>query len=165
MRNGIHQGRLGPCRVAISAIAALAIVVAAGHAGVAATACATAEEEGALNTRVLQTELMVAALSCGEQQRYNAFVTMFKSELSKRGQALRAMFKRVHGASGEYEMNAFVTKLANDAAQRTANRPADYCASASRLFSEVLATPPAEFSRITMKPEFSSRHGFARCRS
>jgi hypothetical protein len=140
-------------------------VAAAGSPAWAGSACATAEDEVTLNARVLQTELMVAALVCGEQQRYNAFVNTFKSELSQRGQSLRAYFKRVHGPSGENRMNAFVTKLANDASQRTANGPAAYCAAAARLFSEVLVSSPRDLARIAARPELSGRHGYARCRS
>ncbi len=163
MRDRIQRKRLALRTGA--ALVGLGLIVGGAGAAAAAPSCATATDEAALNTRVLQTELMVAALSCGEQQRYNTFVNTFKTNLAKGGEGLKALFRRVHGASGDYQMNAFVTKLANDAAQRTANGPAAYCASASNLFNEVLATPPQYFSRITTKPELSSRNGFARCRS
>lgn len=141
------------------------LALAAGSSAWAGPACATADDEVTLNARVLQTELMVAALACGEQHRYNAFVNAFKSELSQRGQSLRAYFKRVHGASGENRMNAFVTKLANDASQRTANGPGAYCGAAAKLFNEVLASPSRDLARIAARPELSGRHGYARCRS
>lgn len=145
----------------------LASAYTAGNAqmSAAAPACATVADEAALNTRVLQTELMVAALSCGEQQRYNAFVTTFKNDLIRGGQGLKTMFKRVYGASGDYQMNAFVTRLANNAAQRTASGPDAYCATSASLFNEVLATSPGHLARITTRPELSSLHGFGRCRS
>ena len=106
---------------------------------------------------------MVAALSCGEQQRYNSFVSAFKNDLIKGSKALKSMFKRVYGASGDYQMNAFVTRLANNAAQRTAYQPDSYCATSSRLFGEVLATSPGDLIRVTTKPELSGLHGFGRC--
>ena len=161
--SGVRRRRSaeGVAALVLGLVLALA---AGGSSAWAASACATAEDEATLNARVLQTELMVAALACGEQQRYNAFVNAFKSELSQRGQLLRAYFKRVHGSSGEKRMNAFVTKLANDAAQRTANGPQAYCAATARLFNEVLASPPRDFTRIAAKPEISGRHGYARCR-
>lgn len=143
----------------------LLVPAVAAPATAASTACATAADEAALNTRVLQTELMVAALSCGEKDRYNAFVTTFRDQLSHGGQALRTMFRRVHGARGDYQMNAFVTKLANDAAQRNSQGKARYCASASSLFGEALATSPRDFDRLTAKPRLGGLHGFARCRS
>lgn len=154
--------RHGAAALVLSGALALAVAAPPAWAG---SACTTAEDEATLNARVLQTELMVAALACGEQQRYNAFVTTFKSELSQRGKLLRAYFKRVHGPSGENRMNAFVTKLANDASQRTANTPDAYCASSARLFNEVLAASPHDLTRIAARPEISGRHGYARCRS
>jgi len=140
------------------------VLAAAAPAWAGRATCVSARDEIALNARVLQTELMVAALACGEQQRYNDFVKTFKSELSQRGRLLRAYFKRVHGPSGESRMNAFVTKLANDASQRTAHGQDAYCAGAAKLFTEVLAAPPRDLTRIAARPEISGRHGFARCR-
>lgn len=163
-RSEIRRRRNGNRAAALALGAALAVMAAAPSAW-AGSACTSAEDEATLNARVLQTELMVAALACGEQQRYNAFVSTFKSELSQRGKLLRAYFKRVHGASGENRMNAFVTKLANDASQRTANGPDAYCAAAAKLFNEVLAASPRDLSRIAARPEISGRHGYARCRS
>lgn len=143
----------------------LVVTLAVGSASTAtaAPACATAADEAALNTRVLQTELMVAALSCGEQKRYNSFVTTFKGDLIKGSEDLKTMFKRVYGASGNYQMNAFVTRLANNAAQRTANQPDRYCESSARLLDEVLATAPGSLVRVTAKPELNRLHGFGRC--
>jgi hypothetical protein len=162
-RSKVRRGRNGNRAAALALGAALAVAVAVPSAW-AGPACATTEDEATLNARVLQTELMVAALACGEQERYNDFVKTFKSELSQRGRLLRAYFKRVHGPSGESRMNAFVTRLANDASQRTAHGQDAYCAGAAKLFNEVLAVSPRELTRIAARPEISGRHGVARCR-
>lgn len=166
--NGMGHRAIRGMRFALAATAlsvGLGLAGTSASAAAAAPACATATDEAALNTRVLQTELMVAALSCGEQQRYNTFVNTFKDDLIRGGQGLKTMFKRVYGASSDYQMNAFVTRLANDAAQRNANQRNDYCASSASLFNEVLSTSPGNLSRITTKPQLSSRHGFGRCGS
>src|SRR5476649_780296 len=55
--------------------------------------CLTPEEKTAFNTRVLQTELMVAGLSCPEhQQNYNDFVKKYKGELAKQSEGLQSYF-------------------------------------------------------------------------
>jgi hypothetical protein len=162
--SGLRHCRRGGAFATFIVAVGLAWAVA-GSSAWAGPTCATAEDEITLNARVLQTDLMVAALACGEQDRYNDFVNTFKSELSQRGRLLRAYFKRVHGASGENRMNAFVTKLANDAAQRTATGPDAYCAAAARLFNQVLASTPRDLGRIAASPEISGRHGHARCRT
>ena len=108
-------------------------------------------------------ELMVAALTCGEKARYNAFVISFKAVLGDRGRELRGLFDRVHGAGGKRELNGFVTKLANDASQGSLAVPGGYCTTASALFEEVLNTPPDDFDAMAEKPWIMGRHGFPPC--
>lgn len=128
-----------------------------------AVPCVSEDDEMALNTRVLQTELMVAALSCDEQQRYNAFVTNYRSLLATQSASLRAWFRRAYGTAGERELNSFVTRLANDESKRSADTGERYCASAAALMAETLATDPSDFENLTRKTDFTSRHGFSRC--
>ena len=56
--------------------------------------CASQAEQSALDARVHQTEFMVAALTCGQQDHYNAFVIKFNDALTTRGQTLRHLFER-----------------------------------------------------------------------
>ncbi len=150
-----------------AALAAVVVSMAAGSALAASSSgkapiCASDKDLAALNTRVLQTELMVAALSCDERQKYNSFVTSYQGVLVNQGAALQAWFKRVHGAQGANRMNAFITKLANDASQQVRTRD-DYCVFASELFDEALATTPAQFTQFINKPWIVSRHGYQPC--
>ncbi|MGF1641523.1 MAG: hypothetical protein ACFCUO_11300 [Rhodospirillales bacterium] len=144
----------------------LAVGLAAGSppsAAVAAGSCVNQKDLAALNARVLQTELMVAALTCGERARYNAFVMGFRGELGKHGHALRSLFNRLHGARGTNELNGFVTRLANDASHSSIAIRPEYCAIASALFEEVLNVPVADFDVVADKPWVGSRHGFRPC--
>jgi hypothetical protein len=125
--------------------------------------CASDRDLAALNARVLQTELMVAALSCGERERYNAFVTTYQQVLADRGQALQALFKRTRGARANTGLNAFITKLANDASQQVRSKGDDYCVFAGELFDETMATSPRDLNTLTNKPWIVSRHGFRPC--
>jgi hypothetical protein len=125
--------------------------------------CASDSDLAALNARVLQTELMVAALSCDEKQRYNSFVTAYREVLRDRGQALQALFRRAHGTKANTRLNAFITKLANDASQEVRSKGNDYCVFAGELFNETIAASPRELNRITNKDWIASRHGFRPC--
>jgi hypothetical protein len=125
--------------------------------------CASDTDLAALNARVLQTELMVAALSCDEKQRYNNFVIAYRDVLKDRGQALQALFRRAHGAKASTRLNAFITKLANDASQQVRSRSDDYCVFAGDLFSEAITASPRELNRIANKDWIVSRHGFQPC--
>ncbi|MGE5600636.1 MAG: hypothetical protein ACM3X2_03805 [Pseudomonadota bacterium] len=160
------------CRrmIAAGVAALMACVVSASPGSAAGKAkpqksqiCASDRDLAALNARVLQTELMVAALSCDERQRYNTFVTTYQQVLAERGQALKALFKRTKGAQANTVLNAFITKLANDASQQVMTRGDEYCVFAGQLFEEAIATPPSDLNSLANKHWITSRHGFRPC--
>lgn len=88
----------------------------------AALPCGDESELEAHRIRALQTRLMVAALSCGKQKEYNAFVRSHKSELQEQGRIFKSYFTRTHGSQGENAMNRYVTQLANQFAKQSAKR-------------------------------------------
>lgn len=96
-------------------------------------------ERMAVRARVVQSEMMVAALSCGLRSQYNAVVIEFESELVSHGKVLRSMFRRQHGAGGQKALDRFITQLANDASMRSNRARSGYCESAKRSFSDVLS--------------------------
>jgi len=96
-------------------------------------------ERSAVRARVVQSEMMVAALSCGLRNQYNAVVIEFQTELVSHGQVLRSMFARTHGAGGQIALDRFITKLANDASIRSNRARSAYCESAKRTFADVLS--------------------------
>lgn len=122
-------------RRTITAVAAVAAVLLAGEA--LADRCARPNEEQALRTRVLQSEMMVAALSCGERARYNAVVNRFQDQLSQRGRDLKGLFKRVYGRNGTSSLDRFVTALANDVSQRSLADTGRFCAEAAAMFDRL----------------------------
>lgn len=163
----MHKNTQGWRPLRAAALAAVVVSMTAGTSLAASSTgkaayCASDSDLAALNTRVLQTELMVAALSCGERQKYNDFVNTYQRVLTDRGVALQGLFKRVHGAQGATRMNAFITKLANDASQNVRTRD-DYCVFASELFDEAMAATPAHFNQFIDKPWIMSRHGYMPC--
>jgi hypothetical protein len=108
----------------------------------AKAACLFPAEKSAVQIRLLQTDLMVAALSCDRKHEYNAFVTRHRDELVKGGRGLRALFERVHGKSAKSSLNGYVTKLANDASMRSLKAD-NYCGAMATLFNQVLTISPA----------------------
>lgn len=146
----------------------LVLVATVGTAGLAdraeAAMCAMPSERAGFDTRVLQTELMVAALTCGERSRYNSFAKKFRAELVANGKALRQYFRRVHGKRGDTETSRFVTRLANEAsAQSLVNGTEAYCASASSLFSQVLGLESADLQAYVARRTFAVDHGMETC--
>ena len=107
-------------------------------------------ERAALSVRVLQSDMMVAALSCDLRNHYNEAIRRFQAELVLHGRHLRAYFDRMHGRSGQAELDRFVTAMANKASSRSVAQGSRYCVAAERMMNAVLALPPnglAEFSR------------------
>lgn len=141
----------------------MAATVAPGMALARGSICAQSQELAALEARVLQTELMVGALTCGQNERYNAFVSSYKGDLVNYGKTIRALFQRAYGGGGKHKLNKFVTKLANDSSQRSNSARQGYCILAAQLFDEAAATPKRSIIELTDKPWIRSKHGFQPC--
>lgn len=141
-----------------------ALMSAAPMDAARAAMCALPHEHAALSTRVVQTDLMVAALTCNERSRYNSFVKKFEAELVANGRAMREYFRRAYGARAKSEVNRFVTRLANEASARAIARgTAAYCADASSLFGEVLGLEPRQLRAFLAERPVSNHHGVQSC--
>ncbi len=79
---------------------------------------------------------MVAALSCGARQDYNAFVLTHRSSLQKYGKIIRTEFRRRYGKAGDSKLNKFVTRLANEASARSNANRDSFCADAATTFQQ-----------------------------
>ncbi|MEK7244392.1 MAG: hypothetical protein AAB223_00025, partial [Pseudomonadota bacterium] len=116
---------------------ALAAVFAVAE-GALASVCVRPGDEAALNSKALQSELMVSALACEESARYNAWARKFESELVANGALLKRVFRQAYGAAADARLGQFVTALANDAAHRSAVEKAGFCTTAAGVFDRVL---------------------------
>lgn len=116
----------------------LTMIAACGDA-MGAARCARRDEVTAVQTAMIQQELMVAALTCNEVTRFNAFQTSFSRELRAYDATLERMFKRLYGSRrGEAEYHAFKTRLANHSSIRSIHNNSDYCREASLVFGAAL---------------------------
>lgn len=110
-----------------------------------------ASETAAVNARLLQTEMMVAALACDLRPQYNRAVRTFEKELVGHGRVLRKMFRRNHGASAQRHLDRYVTRLANEASARSNYDRVTYCRTAASLFGNVLASRSGGFDQMTQQ--------------
>jgi hypothetical protein len=132
------------CGLALAALTS----ASASAVGAKGPACAKPEEAMAIQTAAIQQELMVAALTCREIERFNAFQRGFAGELRASDGRLERMFMRLYGArAGEAAYHAFKTKLANDASMRSIHDNPAYCQEAGTLFATALA--PARPTLVT----------------
>jgi hypothetical protein len=128
-----------------------------------AARCATAAEMQAIAGRVLETELLVGALSCSQAQQYNAFMEKFRGPQTERARTLQAMFNRMYGKGGQRELDAFVTRLGNDSALRSLELQIAYCQATWDLFEEASRLPVNEYHQLTAKPWIAGRHSYQMC--
>ncbi len=114
-------------------------ILALGANAVAAPRCARPDEVTAIQTAMIQQELMVAALTCNEVEHFNAFQTNFGPELRSSDATLARMFMRLYGARrGEAEYHAFKTRLANHSSIRSIRDNVNYCHEAGVVFGAAL---------------------------
>lgn len=146
--NGIQVPKLKriACGVSIAALVSVASIGAAG-----AVEPKGARETAAINARLLQTEMMVAALACDLRPRYNKAMRTFQNQLVGHGKVLRSIFRRDYGASAQRRLDKYITQLANDASSRSNYDRIAYCRTAMELFDDVLASPSGGFDQLTRK--------------
>lgn len=130
----------------------------------AAEMCARDGDMPALQTRVLQTDLMVAALTCDERARYNAFVGKHRAELVVRGHELKGLFNRAYGPRALANLDSFVTRLANEASLNTVAARTSYCTDAVATFTAVLKeTPRGALGAMAAGYARAAAHGIRAC--
>lgn len=125
--------------------------------------CALPDEEAALDTRVLQSELVVAALSCQQNDRYNAFVTKFSAALVYEGVNFRNFFTRNYGPYGEAMMDQLVTRLANLAEMRSWGLGELYCPTEASVFDGLLALDPSQLPAFAASRPYVNDHDVEPC--
>jgi hypothetical protein len=134
----------------LAAVAVSVVAISIGAGSASATSCIRSEERMAFEVRAMQTELMVAALSCNVQQDYNTFVTRFKSVLNKHVNTMNGYFKRVFGPSGEREITRYTTGLANRSALTSVADMNKFCDESIATLRAAHSVPLKDFDSFTM---------------
>lgn len=119
---------------------ALAAVLATASIAVAEP-CARPADLAAFGVAGLKTHLMVVALSCSQQDRYNDFVHRFQGELVSHERALHAYFARAFGGRGQAMHDDYITSLANTQSQSGIHQGTLFCRQNVGMFDEVMALP------------------------
>ncbi len=110
-----------------------------------ASQCAPARTDTeAFNVTGLKSELMVTALSCNEQDKYNAFVAKFHPDLIAEESALNTYFSRAFGRGAQKAHDDYITQLANVQAERGLQAGVAFCQQRMSMFDEVEALDNAD---------------------
>lgn len=123
-------------------------------------ACVTGADETALQMRTVQTELMVSALSCQQTPNYNSFVTQNQKTLMAAHGQLQKFFS---SRGGEKALNAFITKLANDASKRSIQNIAQFCQLTGYLYTAILDPKRGDLATFIAPLWDAQLHGYASC--
>ncbi len=94
----------------------------------------------AFNVIGLKSALMVAALTCGDQQQYDAFMQNFQPHVLAAQHAMDAYFRKASGrSSGQKMEDSFVTLLANNQTMAGMAQGSTFCLNNAAEFQAVLA--------------------------
>lgn len=123
-------------RLLFSSVAAAALLVS--HLA-AAQSCARPPEKAAFDVAGLKSQLMVTAISCQAEEKYNAFVMRFRPDLVGTEKTLTSYFNRTFGRRGQQEHDDYITSLANAQSQSGIRSGTLFCQQNVSLFDEVMA--------------------------
>lgn len=141
------------------AVAALAVgpAVAAKKKAPPAPRCVKDKVLSAFQMRMLQTELVVGALSCKMTPRYNEFVTSYQKDLMTAHRALMAYFGR------ESRLEDYKSKTANEASQRSLANITEFCLYSSALYDKLLGPEKPKLVEFAAIEPAANRHGQEVC--
>ena len=138
--------------LAIGALMALAPMTTANG-----VSCSAQVHSEAVAVRILQSELTVGALACDQHQKYAVFVLRHEPMLREYGDVLTDYFFSRYGhTEGQRALDAYVTRLANEASSRKSGWASHYCTFVSALHHQASSLPSASLG------SFASRQPQAR---
>jgi len=136
LRSGhVYSGHVRrPMAALLTAILAVPV---AGAPAIAASQCGMSPARQAFDVEGLKSELMVTALSCNTQDRYNAFIAKFRPDLMAQEHTLTAYFTGAYGRTAQKEHDDYITQLANVQSERGLQAGTAFCDQRMSMFDEV----------------------------
>jgi len=109
------------------------------------------ELQQAFNVIGLKSALMVGALTCGQQDQYDAFMTAFQPHILDEQHMMDAYFRRIGGQAKEDD---YVTLLANNQSVSGLGEGNIYCLNSAAEFKAVMSLQtPAQLDQfVTDQP-------------
>jgi hypothetical protein len=132
--------RLAAALLSLSFAAAPAIAKTAHASHVApANTCTNSADKTAFDTEGLKSELMVTALACKQQDKYNSFMQAYKPAVAAEEKDLGAYFKRVYGRQYQKAYDDYISNLANVQEQEGLKEGTAFCQIFQNMFDEVMS--------------------------
>lgn len=143
--------------IAVAAMAAGPVMAAKKKAP--APKCIKDKVLTAFQMRMLQTELVVGALSCKMTPRYNEFVTSYRPDLMTAHRTMMKYFGK------ESRLEDYKSRTANEASQRSLANITEYCLYTSALYDKLLGPEKPKLVEFAMNEPAANRHGQDVCGS
>ena len=141
--------------IAALMLPASAIAAPGGKAGSAA--CIKGKVLTAFQMRMLQTELVVGALSCKLTPRYNEFVTAYRTDLMSAHRTLMSHFAR------ESRLEDYKSRTANEVSQRSLANITEFCNYTTGLYDKLLGPEKIRLGDFVSGEPSANRHGQNAC--
>ena len=109
------------------------------HTKIAAPACEFDADRTAFDIEGLKSELMVTALACKQQDKYNAFMSRYQPDVAREEADLTAFFKRSYGKSWQKSYDEYITNLADVQEQDGLKGGTALCSYLPAMFDEVMS--------------------------
>ena len=127
-------------RLPILSLAAAGVLLGqAALAAVSSPTCVRSDERAALDVEGLKSQLMVIALDCDARDRYNAFVSRYKTALNAHEKKLGTYFTRAYGRTSHTRQDVYNTELANGQSQVGTKQGTLFCSQHMPMFDEIMA--------------------------
>lgn len=100
--------------------------------------CARPQEKAAFDVSALKSHLMVTAVTCHTEERYNAFIHQFQPYLATNEKTLSGFFQRAYGRRAQSSQDDYITNLANAQSQLGVKAGTLFCSYNLGMFDEVM---------------------------
>ncbi len=101
--------------------------------------CTNNADRTAFDTEGLKSELMVTALACKEQDKYNGFMRTYQPSIASQEHELSAYFKRAYGRGATKAYDDYISNLANVQEQDGLKAGSAFCQIFPQMFDEVMS--------------------------
>ncbi len=104
-----------------------------------ALSCVFDQDRSAFDIEGLKSQMMVTAITCHNQDKYNAFLERYRPEVADAEQILQGYFKRSYGKAGAKNYDEYMTQLADNQEQVTLKAGTAYCENLNEMYDEVMS--------------------------
>ncbi len=109
------------------------------HIALAAPSCEFPADRTAFDIEGLKSQLMVTALACKQQEKYNAFMSRYQPDVAREERNLAVYFRRAYGKQSQKAYDEYITNLADVQEQDGLKGGTALCSNLPAMFDEVMS--------------------------